>query len=257
MLKSCFISVKDRDSVISADLTACDDDGVALICEECLLLLFARFVAMFLKLKMDAKENVFFTKPKLLLFRKKESMSATKSADKKSKKNDIQDVFGKLQPYLEKLIDLYNIASPYIDITISYAKKGLKQIEPYYNKYWKAEYIQVFIGFVLLFFGGTFAMSIACYMAIQLSGWKTIQESWKILKRNYNEGMEAFENDPNAKQFFDADGDGKISASEIGSAGKMLVSGTAEQKKAVLLNLRCVFVAIDPQEVKLYYNYMI
>ena len=183
-------------------------------------------------------------------------MSATKSSDKKkSKKNDMTDVFGKLQPYLEKLIDLYNIASPYIDIAVSNAKKGFKQIEPYYNKYWKAEYIQVFIGFVLLFFGGTFAMTIACYMAIQLSGWKTIQESWKILKRNYNEGMEAFQNDPNAKKFFDADGDGKISASEIGSAGKMLVSGTAEQKKAVLLNLRCVFVAIDPQEVKLYNIY--
>ena len=63
--------------------------------------------------------------------------------------------------------------------------------------------------------------------------------------------MEAFEKDPNAKKFFDTDGDGKISASEIGSVGKMLMSGSAEEKKAVLLNLRCVFIAIDPQEVEL------
>eukprot|EP00486_Rosalina_sp_Unknown_P015234 CAMPEP_0201580902 /NCGR_PEP_ID=MMETSP0190_2-20130828/58656_1 /ASSEMBLY_ACC=CAM_ASM_000263 /TAXON_ID=37353 /ORGANISM="Rosalina sp." /LENGTH=236 /DNA_ID=CAMNT_0048017885 /DNA_START=20 /DNA_END=727 /DNA_ORIENTATION=+ len=173
----------------------------------------------------------------------------TKSDKKSDKKNDMQDVFGKLQPYLEKLIDLYNVASPYIDIAASYAQKGYKQIEPYYNKYWKAEYIQVFIGFVLLFFGGTFAMTIACYMAVQLSGWKTMVESWNVLKRNYKEGMEAFQKDPDAKKFFDADGDGRISASEIGTAGKMLISGSAEQKKAVLLNLRCVFVAIDPQEV--------
>merc|ERR1712024_426188 len=109
--------------------------------------------------------------------------------------------------------------------------------------------MEIFIGFTLLFFGGTFAMTIACYMAIQLSGWQTIKNSWTVLKRNYYEGMEAFEKDPNAKKFFDKDGDGQISAKEIGSVGKMLFTGSAEQKKAVLLNLRCVFVAIDPQEV--------
>ena len=92
------------------------------------------------------------------------SMSKSGSSEKKSDKNDVQDVFGKLQPYLEKLIDLYSKASPYIDIVMSYLNIAFKQIEPYYKRYWKPEYIQIFVGLVLLFFGGSFAMTIACYM---------------------------------------------------------------------------------------------
>ena len=176
----------------------------------------------------------------------------SKSEEKES--NQLQDLFGKLQPYIETLIDFYAKCAPYIDIGKKYFDKGWKKIEPYYTKYWKTEYIEIFIGFTLLFFGGTFAMTIACYMAIQISGWKTITDSWAILKQNYNEGMEAFEKDPKAKKFFDKDGDGNISAKEIGSAGKMLFTGTPQQKKAILLNLRCVFVAVDPQQVKLSTN---
>eukprot|EP01083_Nonionella_stella_P108993 317350_1 len=86
-------------------------------------------------------------------------------------------------------------------------------------------------------------------MAVQLSCWDTIKRSWTIFKRNYSEGIDAFEKDPNAKKFFEKDGDGQVSAEEIGSATRVLFTGTAGQKQAVLLDLRCVFVAVDPQEV--------
>ena len=106
-------------------------------------------------------------------------------------------------------------------------------------------------------------------MAVKLSGWDTMKRSWNILKQNYNQGLQgmtaytshyhihthtnylltAFKNDPEAKKFFDEDGDGKVSAKEMSVAGKKLFTGTAQQKKAVLMHLRCVFVAIDPQEV--------
>eukprot|EP01083_Nonionella_stella_P149973 477050_1 len=81
--------------------------------------------------------------------------------------------------------------------------QGWETDQPYYNQYWPPAFIEIFIGFTLLFYGGIFAMSIACYMAVQLSVWDTIKRSWTILKRNYSEGMDAFEKDPNAKKFFD------------------------------------------------------
>ena len=55
---------------------------------------------------------------------------------------------------------LSRVNSPYIDIGRKYVKKGWKKVEPYYNEYWSAEYVQIFIGFTLCFFGGTFAMTI-------------------------------------------------------------------------------------------------
>eukprot|EP01084_Bolivina_argentea_P206198 352093_1 len=163
--------------------------------------------------------------------------------------DQLKEFFGSMQPIIEKLIDVYAQLAPYIDIAKVYVNQGWETVQPYYNQYWSPAFIEIFIGFTLLFYGGIFAMSIACYMAVQLSGWDTIKRSWTILKRNYSEGMDAFEKDPNAKKFFDKDGDGQVSAQEIGSATKVLFTGTADQKQAVLLNLRCVFVAVDPQEV--------
>merc|ERR550525_2168411 len=126
---------------------------------------------------------------------------------------------------------------------------GYQKVKPVINKYWKSEFIQLIFGAVLLLFGGTFAMTIACYMAVRLSGWDTIKKSWGILMENYREGKESFENDPKARKFFDKDGDGRISGDEVAEAAQLLLKGTKEEKKLILMNLRCVFVAIDPNEV--------
>eukprot|EP01084_Bolivina_argentea_P160731 279858_1 len=167
----------------------------------------------------------------------------------RSSTDQITDVFGKLQPYMETLVNICSQLAPYITIAETYINMGWKKVEPYYTKYWKSEYIEIFIGLVLLFFGGMYAMTIACYMAVQISGLETMKKSWKIIKKNYNEGMEAFRQDEKAQQFFDRDGDGTVSLREICEGIKMLVSGTTDQKRSVLTNLRCVFVAIDPQQL--------
>ena len=58
----------------------------------------------------------------------------------------MEDAFGKLQPYIEKLVDIYAKLSPYIDIAKGYINKGWKVVEPYYKRYWRTEYIELFIG---------------------------------------------------------------------------------------------------------------
>lgn len=162
----------------------------------------------------------------------------------------MSEMFGKMQPFIEKLIDLYTVAYPHCVKVGGYLNAGYSKAKPILDKYWKAEYTQLLFGAVLLLFGGTFAMTIACYMAVRLSGWETMKKSWNILRTNYREGTEAFRNDPAAQKFFDKDGDGRISSDEIASAGKLLFKGTSEEKKMVLMNLRCVFVAIDPNQVE-------
>jgi len=179
-------------------------------------------------------------------------MASTESqanGPRSSSADQLTEIFGKMQPFIESLVDFYAAAHPYGVKAFAALNKGYQAAKPFVDRYWKNEYFQLVFGAVLLFFGGTFAMSIACYMAIRLSGWDTIKSSWNTLKRNYREGTEAFHNDPAAQKFFDADGDGKVSAEEVAKVGKKFFAGTAEEKKMVLMNLRCVFVAIDPNEV--------
>lgn len=171
------------------------------------------------------------------------------SNGRRSSADQLTEIFGKMQPFIEKLVDLYAACYPYGVKASKHLNRGYQVVRPFVDKYWKTEYLQLIFGAVLLFFGGTFAMTIACYMAIRLSGWETMKKSWNILKSNYHEGMEAFHNDPAAQKFFDKDGDGSVSAEEIAGVGKMFLSGSAEEKKMVLMNLRCVFVAIDPNQV--------
>eukprot|EP00485_Elphidium_margaritaceum_P017011 CAMPEP_0202730050 /NCGR_PEP_ID=MMETSP1385-20130828/186444_1 /ASSEMBLY_ACC=CAM_ASM_000861 /TAXON_ID=933848 /ORGANISM="Elphidium margaritaceum" /LENGTH=358 /DNA_ID=CAMNT_0049396323 /DNA_START=31 /DNA_END=1107 /DNA_ORIENTATION=- len=177
-----------------------------------------------------------------------QSSKANKQSDA-SAADKLTVLFAKLQPVISFLVDAYVKLSPYLEIARTYIAKGWQHIEPYYRRYWKTEYIEIFIGFVLLFFGGTFAMTIACYMAVQLSGLDTMKQAWATLKRNYRDGVEAFQNDPNARKFFDQDGDGQVSAKEFGSVTQRLFTGSAADKQAVLMHLRCVFVAVDPNQV--------
>ena len=92
-----------------------------------------------------------------------------KSEDSESKQdgNQLQDLFGKLQPYIETLIDLYAKLAPYIDIGKKYFNMGWKKVEPYYKKYWKTEYIEIFIGF--LFQEIQFISSISVFRLLPIS----------------------------------------------------------------------------------------
>eukprot|EP00484_Ammonia_sp_Unknown_P020778 CAMPEP_0197026324 /NCGR_PEP_ID=MMETSP1384-20130603/6436_1 /TAXON_ID=29189 /ORGANISM="Ammonia sp." /LENGTH=355 /DNA_ID=CAMNT_0042454967 /DNA_START=30 /DNA_END=1097 /DNA_ORIENTATION=+ len=170
-------------------------------------------------------------------------------SDGKSMSEKLPDLFAKLQPFMEALVDLYAKMAPHIAVARKYLKQAWQKVEPFYNQYWKQEYIEIMIGVVLLFYGGVFAMTIACYMAVQLSGWNTIKESWRVLKTNYNRGYDAFRNDKQAIAFFDKDGSGEVDAKEIAEAAGKFFRGTAEEKKMILIHLKCVFREIDPQQV--------
>jgi hypothetical protein len=84
---------------------------------------------------------------------------------------------------------------------------------------------------------------------VQLSGWDTVKQSYSVIKRNITQAQEAFANDADAQKYFDKDGDGRVSISELSDAAKTVFRGSADERNKVLMNLRCVFVAVDPHEV--------
>lgn len=84
---------------------------------------------------------------------------------------DVKEFFGKLQPFIEKLMDVYSQAAPYIHTGIIKVKQVYDEfIGPKIKEYYLNEFSNVILGIVLLFFGGSFAMTIACYSALQISG---------------------------------------------------------------------------------------
>merc|ERR1719336_2057481 len=97
--------------------------------------------------------------------------SETHANGPRSSSADLSQLFGKMQPFIEKLIDIYAIAYPFCAKVGGFLDSGYQKVKPIINKYWRSEYTQLLIGAVLLLFGGTFAMTIACYMAVKLSGW--------------------------------------------------------------------------------------
>jgi len=176
-------------------------------------------------------------------------INAGKAPNGETAEQSVQEMFGKLRPLLETLIDLYAKAAPHIERARQLASRGWRKVGPYWEQYWEDSYLEAVFGVALLFFGGTFALTVSCFMAVRLSGWETIKKSWNVLRANYRAGMEAFARDPAAQRYFDRDGDGVVSGAEMGRASMQLLSGSAEQKRLILTNLRCVLVAIEPAQV--------
>merc|ERR1712238_112466 len=92
---------------------------------------------------------------------------------------------------------------------------GAKFYEEKLKHYYNQAVAEVFLGFVLLFFGGNFALTIACYTAIKLSGWDTLKASVIDLYQSYVECRAAIEKDEQLKKDCDIDGDGVLKTSEI------------------------------------------
>merc|ERR1719397_155980 len=99
--------------------------------------------------------------------------------------------------------------------------------------------MELALGVVLLFFGGNFALTIACYTAIRLSGWDTLQKSIVNIVETYTTSREAINKELSEK--LDADGDGVVSASEIARALK-------KQENVNLLTLT-LLKAVDPNRL--------
>eukprot|EP01083_Nonionella_stella_P269898 913537_1 len=131
------------------------------------------------------------------------------------------------------------------------------------------KYIDLFIGIALLFFGGSFAVTIclypctqdislprhctqittACYMAIQLSGWEQIERSSICLLTSYQKSIKALEQDNAAMEFIDVDRDGHISVSDLVLISLKAIFGSPEDRAFVLAKLKLIVVGVDPTEI--------
>jgi hypothetical protein len=158
-------------------------------------------------------------------------------------------LLSKVKPFTENLIKLFATIFPYWILAKQYASKGWTLIKPYYEKYYVPEMAECAIGLVLMFFGGQYAMTIACYTALQISGWPIIKSSWQKIQHNYQAAKEAFDKDPQAKAYVDENNDGDISTDEILHAATRFFKGTGEEKLKAITSLKAVILAVDPQEV--------
>merc|ERR1719499_1507791 len=146
-----------------------------------------------------------------------------------------KEIQGKKQ-ILEGLVKVAEVVIPKVQ---EFSGRAMKFYEDYLEQYYSADLAELALGFVLLFFGGNFALTIACYTAIQLSGWDTLQNSLGGLWKTYQDSRAAINKELSEK--LDADGDGVVSASEIARALK-------KQENVNLLTLT-LLKAVDPNRL--------
>ena len=165
---------------------------------------------------------------------------------------NMESFMTKIQPIFVKSFEFYEKIAPYLGEFYNKCDESYKKAKPYINKYWFEGLTEIFLGVVLLFFGGNFAMTIACYVAVQLTGLDKIKESIRVLKLNYSEALKAALKDKDTKKLFDKDGDGRISISESLSVFVTFIKADVTTKKTMLYTMRGVLVAVEPQQVMIY-----
>lgn len=122
---------------------------------------------------------------------------------------------GALKPIVQAFVDGLEYSLPYME---KYYSIGLQLYEDKLQRYYSRTLAELFLGFVLLFFGGNFALTIACYTAIKLSGWDSLKDSVTDLWTSYVECRAAIEKDDDLKKECDLDGDGTLKTSEVALA---------------------------------------
>jgi len=142
----------------------------------------------------------------------------------------------RVKPILEGMVKVAEVVIPKVQ---EFSARAMKFYEDYLEQYYSSDLAELALGFVLLFFGGNFALTIACYTAIRLSGWDTLQNSLGGLWKTYQDSRAAINKELSEK--LDADGDGIVSASEIARALK-------KQENVNLLTLT-LLKAVDPNRL--------
>lgn len=155
----------------------------------------------------------------------------------------IQDALGRVLPLFAAVEAPVKRIYPHcID-----AYLALRDIKDKIQPYWRAKYAQILWGLVMLFFGGSFSMCLACYQAFYLSGWKTINKAYNALLAGYYKTMTKMLKDPEVKRLVDQNKDGDISFGEIAYAfHDCLVSGSEKDRAAKLQNLCILTKCINP-----------
>jgi hypothetical protein len=164
-------------------------------------------------------------------------------SSKNAKFEQVRSVVEKVKPYLQK-------AAPYI----RKAHDTYVQYHPVICKYYELGKEKVHpdlaLACILLFFGGQFALTIVAVRAFRHTGGTMIQRSWADLQISYREGMATLRKDSELVEFFDKDGDGEVSITEVGT---ILYEAVTEKKEDQKQKRMQVFMAamkcIDPQRL--------
>lgn len=158
----------------------------------------------------------------------------------------IQPYLDKARPYAEKIRPLVKQALPYFALAWVELKKLHLMLQPYYSQ----EAADTLFAVILLFFGGQFAMTIACVQAFRMSGWSRMKESWTQLRESYAQAVTTLEKDNEARKLFDKDGDGALSLHEIAVVFKeMIYAESPEQKEVALKRTFLILKCVDPNKI--------
>lgn len=173
-----------------------------------------------------------------------------KASDKTRSKTDeinekLKQAYQAAKPYLDKAVPMLQATWPYCVIAKDAAKSAYVLLKPYYNDHVG----NCILGFVLLFLGGNFAMTIACYQIFRATGQAMMSKSWVQLKEQFNDSMEKLNSDPDWK-VFDTNSDGKISPMEVfASITELSKAQTPDQKMIAYKKISLLMKCIDPNKV--------
>jgi len=149
---------------------------------------------------------------------------------------DLSTNLERLKPVIEALVKFGEVAIPLCEKYYAIAHKFYME---YLDQFYSQDLLELCLGMILLFFGGNFALTIACYTAIKLSGYDTLKSSISSLWDTYLASKDAINKD--LKEQLDTDGDGKVSASELAKA-----LGKPEHINLLTLTL---LKAVDPNRL--------
>jgi len=157
----------------------------------------------------------------------------------------IQNILNQAKPLLEKLEPVIRATVPYVVVIKDYAIQGYCVVQPYWDK----EVGSVALALVLLFFGGNFALTIACWQVFQISGHRLVSKSWEELRTSFQEALATLKKDPEAAAIFGVN-HGNIAVSQIWTAFKDLALATKdEEKKHARHKIALLLKCIDPTKI--------
>ncbi|KPA78256.1 hypothetical protein ABB37_06408 [Leptomonas pyrrhocoris] len=145
-------------------------------------------------------------------------MPSSSSSSPASPLRSVFDALEKKYPQYHAQFDLAQKAASQAAVVLDKAAPYLAQVPVYAaaakeqaKKYRLEEFVPMLIGLALCFFGGAYTMLIAVVETVRLVCWEDLQNSFAVLKRNYEIAAEQNRKD-NA---IDADGNGVADVQEM------------------------------------------
>ena len=181
---------------------------------------------------------------------------ASKMADTKTSSRDMpqQDQLAGImkfwetaQPHLAKIQPMMSKVMPFV---IRASQRTRTVAEKFVIPHYTDDASRVMWNVILVFFGGQFALTIMAMQAFQMAGSGIMHESLAQLREQYYQAMTRFQNDPDAREIFDANNDGVITLDEVSQAVVSSFSGETSRirdksRKMVSICMRC----IDPEKL--------